>query len=107
MLQEWIAELHKLGPAQLVLAIAGNKCDLEDKREVRLCPSTYFTVTPPSLLSLSQVSYQQGQNYASEVNAIFAETSALTAKNVEEVFIEISKYNCLHFILENLSYIVL
>ncbi len=34
MLQEWIAELHKLGPHQLVLAIAGNKCDLEDKREV-------------------------------------------------------------------------
>lgn len=34
MLQDWIAELHKLGPQQLVLAIAGNKCDLEDKREV-------------------------------------------------------------------------
>ncbi len=35
VLQEWITELHRLGPPNIVLAIAGNKCDLEDKREVR------------------------------------------------------------------------
>ena len=35
VLQEWITELHRLGPQNIVLAIAGNKCDLEDKREVR------------------------------------------------------------------------
>ena len=35
ILQEWIKELNRLGPADIVLAIAGNKCDLEDKREVR------------------------------------------------------------------------
>ena len=53
---------------------------------------------PPSLFpsALSsiyymQIPYEQGQTYASEVNAIFAETSALTAKNVEEMFIEISE----------------
>ena len=34
MLQDWIAELHRLGPPNMVLAIAGNKSDLEDKREV-------------------------------------------------------------------------
>uniref|UniRef100_A0A1X7UW52 Lipase maturation factor n=1 Tax=Amphimedon queenslandica TaxID=400682 RepID=A0A1X7UW52_AMPQE len=34
---------------------------------------------------------EQGQTYASEVNAIFGETSALTARNVEEMFIEISE----------------
>ena len=34
VLQEWITELHRLGPPNIVLAIAGNKCDLEDKREV-------------------------------------------------------------------------
>ena len=34
VLQEWITELHRLGPQNIVLAIAGNKCDLEDKREV-------------------------------------------------------------------------
>ena len=36
VLREWITELHRLGPPNIVLAIAGNKCDLEDKREV--CP---------------------------------------------------------------------
>uniref|UniRef100_A0A1X7TS16 Uncharacterized protein n=2 Tax=Amphimedon queenslandica TaxID=400682 RepID=A0A1X7TS16_AMPQE len=34
---------------------------------------------------------EQGQTYASEVNAIFGETSALTARNVEEMFIEITR----------------
>lgn len=43
------------------------------------------------MLIFLKISYEQGQSYASEVNAIFAETSALTAKNVEEIFIEISK----------------
>ena len=38
VLQEWITELHRLGPPNIVLAIAGNKCDLEDKREVSLLP---------------------------------------------------------------------
>lgn len=34
VLQEWIKELNRLGPPDIVLAIAANKCDLEDKREV-------------------------------------------------------------------------
>ena len=34
ILQDWIKELNRLGPPDIVLAIAGNKCDLEDKREV-------------------------------------------------------------------------
>ncbi len=35
VLQDWIAELTRLGPPNIVLAITGNKCDLEEKREVR------------------------------------------------------------------------
>ena len=30
----WIHELRNYGPQDIVLAIAGNKCDLEDLREV-------------------------------------------------------------------------
>ncbi|XP_019858265.1 PREDICTED: uncharacterized protein LOC109586508 isoform X2 [Amphimedon queenslandica] len=37
-----------------------------------------------------EIPAEQGQTYASEVNAIFGETSALTARNVEEMFIEIT-----------------
>ena len=34
VLQRWIAELQRLGPQNIVLAIAGNKCDLKENREV-------------------------------------------------------------------------
>ncbi len=40
VLQEWIKELNRLGPEDIVLAIAANKCDLEDKREV--CTSEFI-----------------------------------------------------------------
>lgn len=42
VLQEWITELHRLGPQNIVLAIAANKCDLEEKREV--CKSRQITL---------------------------------------------------------------
>lgn len=35
-MQTWITELRQLGPQNLVLAIAGNKLDLEDQRQVGL-----------------------------------------------------------------------
>lgn len=70
VLQEWITELRRLGPPNIVLAIAGNKCDLEEKREIP---------------------YKRGEEYASSINAIFKETSALDATNVECLFVEISR----------------
>ena len=33
-LQNWVQELQSLGPENIVIAIAGNKCDLRGKREV-------------------------------------------------------------------------
>lgn len=36
-MQTWITELRQLGPQNLVLAIAGNKVDLESQRKVRGC----------------------------------------------------------------------
>ena len=34
-MKDWIHELRKNGTVDMVIAIAGNKCDLEDLREVR------------------------------------------------------------------------
>ena len=34
VLQEWITELNRLGPPNIIIAMAGNKCDLEENREV-------------------------------------------------------------------------
>ncbi|XP_076370954.1 ras-related protein Rab-22A-like isoform X1 [Tachypleus tridentatus] len=69
-LKGWVRELQHHGPPGIILAIAGNKCDLEDYREV---------------------SYQTAKNYADEIGALFVETSALKAVNINEIFQEISK----------------
>ncbi|XP_066288862.1 ras-related protein Rab-22A-like [Branchiostoma lanceolatum] len=64
-LKDWIRELKQYGADNIVLAIAGNKCDLEDLREV---------------------STRTASEYAEENNAIFCETSAKTAHNVSQIF---------------------
>ncbi|RDD46927.1 Ras-related protein Rab-22A [Trichoplax sp. H2] len=69
-LKDWVKELQQLGPPNLVMAIAGNKSDLDEMREV---------------------SSHDARTFADSVDALFAETSALTAKNVLELFVEISK----------------
>lgn len=65
----WIRELQLHGSSNVVMAIAGNKSDLEGRREV---------------------TYKEAKEYANSVNAAFVETSALTAVNIYELFKEIA-----------------
>ncbi|KAJ8512313.1 hypothetical protein OPV22_002747 [Ensete ventricosum] len=58
------------GSPNLVTAFAGNKCDLEDKREV------------PT---------EEARTYAEENGLFFMETSARTAINVNDIFYEIAR----------------
>ncbi|GAB9476521.1 hypothetical protein Gpo141_00013585 [Globisporangium polare] len=69
-LKNWVKELKQLGPDNIVIAIAGNKSDLEEKREV-----------PAS----------QARAYAEEIGALFIETSAKEDRNVSDLFIQISQ----------------
>uniref|UniRef100_T1IYH3 GPS domain-containing protein n=1 Tax=Strigamia maritima TaxID=126957 RepID=T1IYH3_STRMM len=66
----WVKELAAHGPRHIVIAIAGNKCDLEERREVKKRDSITF---------------------AESINALFIETSAKTAINVHVLFSEICK----------------
>uniref|UniRef100_A0A0B7AHV1 Uncharacterized protein n=1 Tax=Arion vulgaris TaxID=1028688 RepID=A0A0B7AHV1_9EUPU len=68
--KSWVQELQRHGPSRIVIAIAGNKCDLEDLREVR---------------------EKDAQEYAREIGAVFCETSAMTAVNVAELFEAIAR----------------
>ena len=33
-LKNWVTELNQSGPDSIIIAVAGNKCDLQDEREV-------------------------------------------------------------------------
>ncbi len=66
----WVKELRTMGPADTVIAIAGNKSDLADEREVDM---------------------DEAKAYADEIGALYIETSAKSADNVQEMFREIPK----------------
>lgn len=68
--KDWVHELKQHGPENIVIAIAGNKNDLEDLREITV---------------------KQGTDYAKEIGAVFCETSAKTAENIKELFVDISQ----------------
>ncbi|XP_041102111.1 ras-related protein Rab-31-like [Polyodon spathula] len=69
-LKKWVKELKEHGPEDIVVAIAGNKSDLGDIREVPV---------------------KEAKEYAESIAAIFVETSARNAVNVEELFKKISQ----------------
>ncbi|MGH0155741.1 UNVERIFIED_CONTAM: hypothetical protein FKN15_032839 [Acipenser sinensis] len=70
-LKKWVKELKEHGPEDIVVAIAGNKSDLGDIREVPV---------------------KEAKEYAESIAAIFVETSARNAVNVEELFQKITPH---------------
>jgi Ras-related protein Rab-5C len=61
----WVKELQTQGAAKMVIALVGNKSDLEDGRRIRS---------------------EEAKSYADENGILFMETSAKTATNVSEIF---------------------
>jgi Ras-related protein Rab-5C len=67
--RSWVKELQRQGNPNIVIALAGNKADLEDKRRVET---------------------SEAQQYAQANGILFMETSAKTALNVNELFVAIA-----------------
>lgn len=66
-----MGELKTYGQPNVVIALAANKCDLEDYRVV---------------------SSQEGKAYAQEQEMAYFETSAKTAHNVRQMFVELGEH---------------
>lgn len=68
--KSWVKELQRRGDPNVVIALAGNKADMESKRKVQT---------------------EEAQQYAQENEIIFLETSAKTSLNVRNLFVEIGE----------------
>eukprot|EP00899_Mesostigma_viride_P020678 jgi/Mesvir1/28611/Mv01026-RA.1 len=68
--KNWVRELQRQGNPNMVVALAGNKCDLAESRKVEAA---------------------EASAYAEENGLMFLETSAKTALNVNELFYAIAK----------------
>uniref|UniRef100_A0A6T8P9T7 Uncharacterized protein n=1 Tax=Hemiselmis andersenii TaxID=464988 RepID=A0A6T8P9T7_HEMAN len=68
--KSWVRELQRQGNPNIVIALSGNKSDLASKRKV---------------------DPEEAKQYAEENNIMFMETSAKTAANVNELFVQIAR----------------
>lgn len=69
--KSWVKELQRRGDPNVVIALAGNKCDMESKKKV---------------------DFEEAQQLARESgDIIIMETSAKENINVKELFLEIAK----------------
>ncbi|POI25629.1 hypothetical protein CIB84_010620, partial [Bambusicola thoracicus] len=69
--KNWVKELQRQASPNIVIALAGNKADLANKRAV---------------------DFQEAQAYADDNSLLFMETSAKTSMNVNEIFMAIVEF---------------
>ena len=63
--EKWVNDLNATGDKNITIVMIGNKCDLEDQR---------------------QITKEEGQEKATKLQVAFFETSALSGENVEKAF---------------------
>jgi len=69
-LSSWLEDARQHSSTNMTIMLIGNKCDLDHKRAV---------------------TKEEGEQFAKEKGLIFLETSAKTAANVEEAFLDTAK----------------
>ena len=69
-MNKWVDELKDLGPGGIQIIVVGNKCDLEEDR---------------------QVTTASARQYAKSIRGMFIETSAKMNVNVDQAFTDLAK----------------
>jgi len=69
-IKNWMNDIDKFAKEGVLKILVGNKCDLSEKR---------------------QVSFQKGKELAESYNIPFFETSAKSAENIENLFVEATR----------------
>jgi small GTP-binding protein len=97
--KQWVKELQRQGNPNIVIALAGNKSDLNSKRKVE--PEEAESCAAQLGAALAQLSRNSARNsltpaysvgrYANDNGIFFMETSAKTAANVNELFVAIAR----------------
>ena len=83
--QAWVKELRQQANQNIVIALAGNKADLAQQRTVdNEVISTFFSISLKNY-------FQEAESYAKENNLLYMETSAKTALNVNDLFLQIGE----------------
>ena len=77
--KSWVKELQRQASPNIVIALVGNKLDLEQKRTV---------------------STDDAQAYAEDNNLLYMETSAKSGINVNEIFVAIGFVSFIHLSLQ-------
>jgi len=105
--KQWVKELQRQGNPNIVIALSGNKSDLNSKRKVEpevrlrsgvlpsrvfLCSRRRATVAMLIVRSPPWSRPQEAESYASDNGIFFMETSAKTATNVNELFVAIGAH---------------
>ena len=70
----------------MIILLVGNKTDLQDKRYINI-PSVIIFQADIYLFICRQVSNEEGEKRANELNVMFIETSAKSGYNVKQVII--------------------
>ena len=88
-LSNWIENFKKSEPKTVLKVLVGNKCDLEEKREVSEEEGRKFAENNEMLLFF-ETSAKTGKN----VEEVFKQSAALIAKRIEENFYDLESDIC-------------
>lgn len=101
--EAWVTELREQVKEGISIIIAGNKCDLEKNRNVNKAEAEAYatshlgapdcTSLHPGSRNLMRVLVCATHSYAKSVGAKHIETSAKLGKNLDRVFLELTKRN--------------